>query len=170
MNVKSEREITAGMHKWEIQHIHLAIHCSCTQYLLLSLFFVSQQVLLSVCVCHAREPVCMFTFIFEHPQGVPVDVRFHLHVMSHMCARGARACICWHSFSPLRVRKEVVFGGDKYTGCTLSAATQTQAGCMPAVKRGLYLCMCVTLCVWIKGGEAGEGYEHVWRFCLQGEG
>lgn len=34
-------------------------------------------------------------------------------------------------------------GGDKYTGGTLSAATQTQVGNIPAVKRGLYLCMCV---------------------------
>ena len=38
-----------------------------------------------------------------------------------------------------------VGGGDKYTSGTLSAATQTRAGSSPAVRRGLYLCMCVTL-------------------------
>lgn len=39
----------------------------------------------------------------------------------------------------------MVLWGDRYTGGTLSAATQTQAGSLPAVKRGLYLCMCLTL-------------------------
>lgn len=47
------------------------------------------------------------------------------------------------SFPP-RVRKRAVLWGDRYTGGTLSAATQTQPGTIPAVKRGLYLCMCVT--------------------------
>ncbi len=39
---------------------------------------------------------------------------------------------------PLGVEKRVVLWGDKYTGGTLSAATQTRAGSIPAVKRGFY--------------------------------
>ncbi len=47
------------MRKQEIQHVHLAIYSSCTQYLLFSLFFVSQQVLLSVCVCVCIMQECV---------------------------------------------------------------------------------------------------------------
>lgn len=49
------------MHKQKIQHVHLAVYSSCTQYLM---FRFSTG---------ARECVC--AFIFKHPQGVLVDVR-----------------------------------------------------------------------------------------------
>lgn len=67
-------------------------------------------------------------------------------VTLHVCVCDAGVYMLAQLFS-LRDRKLVVLGGDKYTGGTLSAATQTQAGSIPAVKRGLYLCMCVTLCL-----------------------
>lgn len=67
---------------------------------------------------------------------------------------------------PLGVKE----AGDKYTGGTLSAATQTQAGSIPAVKRGslfVYVCDSMRL---IQGKRSTEGYCQVGKFCLQGEG
>lgn len=172
--IRHECKIWTGNYGWHAQ-VRDTAHPSGNPLQLYSIFTLVFVFCVSTgaleCVCVSCKRACVYVYIHIWASTrctcwckVPLACD-----VPHVCTRSS----CVHMLAqlfPLRVRKEVVFGGDKYTGCTLSAATQTQAGCMPAVKRGLYLCMCVTLCVWIKGGEAGEGYEHVWRFCLQGEG
>lgn len=68
-------------------------------------------------------------------------------VISHMCScpRGAWLYCTLAQLLPLRAGERAALRGDRYTGGTLSAATQTQPGTIPAVKRGLYWCMCATL-------------------------
>lgn len=137
-------------------------------------FFVSQQVLLSVCVSCKRACADVYIHIWASTRRTCwcacMFIRFHFVCdVPHVCTPCSCVCMLAQLF-PLRVRTWVVFGGDKYTGGTLSAATQTQAGWMPALKRGLYLCMCVTLRIWIKGREAGEGLSMYGGFASREKG
>lgn len=154
------------MHKQRIQHIHLAAVLNI--YSTLFLCVVSQQVSTNVCL-HSylsihRVHLLMYLHVYEVASAV---ISHMVCVQRSVLAFMGNLGTCWHSYFPSESGKRVALGGgDGYTGGTLSAATQTQAGSIPAVKRGLYLCMCLTP----KGREAQERYSQVLRFRLQGEG
>ena len=101
----------------------------------------------TVCVClHSYlsiHRVCLWMYLHVDKVAIACGI-------PHVCV--LRWCVdAGTAVSPLsREAGGVGVGGggmgcDKYTGGTLSAATQTRAGSSPAVRRGLYLCMCVTL-------------------------
>lgn len=59
-----------------------------------------------------------------------------------MCARGTHGVDCAYAGIAIWVCLSEWGGGDKYSGGTLSAATQTQAGSIP----GVFICACAWLC------------------------
>lgn len=99
-----------------------------------------------------RESVRLCVCLHSHLSIHGVCLWMYLHVdkvaiacgIPHVCV--LRWCVdAGTAVSPRSREAGGVGGGDKYTSGTLSAATQTRAGSSPAVRRGLYLCMCVTL-------------------------